>query len=78
MEPKYRPIGIKLMWKDMEKCFIPMVITFKANTIIQKNMEEAYMFGVVTKPNIKDNLKKIHFKVKLEFILLINNFILEE
>lgn len=55
-----------------------MVTIFKVTIIIQKNMEKDCIFGPVTKQNIKDNLRKIHFKVKLKSILLINNTISEE
>lgn len=69
MELKSKLIGNKHTLKDKEKYFIPMAIFSKANIICLKSMVKDYIFGVLTIPNMKDNLKKILYRVKLGFIL---------
>jgi hypothetical protein len=75
---KYKPTGIKPMCKDKEKFFILMEIFSMVNITCLKNMEKAFRFGVLTIPNMKVNLKKIHYKDKLKYILHQASIILEE
>lgn len=79
-EQEYKLIGSKHMSKDKVRYTIQMVIIIKDNIICLKNMEKVFIFGVhkvlkVHQQNMKDNLKKTHFKVKQEFILQTDNII---
>ena len=78
MALKLKQTGIRLIWKDKGKYFIRMEIFLKESIISQKNTVRDSIFGVMTKPDFKEILKKILYKVRLKFILLINNTITVE
>lgn len=78
MEPKSKLIGNKHTFKDKGKYFIPMAIFSKANIICLKSMAKDYIFGVLTIPNMKDNLKKTLYRGRLGYISLPINIIMVE
>lgn len=78
MELKSKRIGNKHTLKDKEKYFILMAIFSKANIICLKSMEKDYIFGVLTIPNMKDNLKKTLYRGRLGYISLPINIIMVE
>ena len=59
MVQKYKPTGSKLMLREKEKYFIPMVTFSKVNIKCHKSMVKECISGVPTTLNIKVNLRKI-------------------
>jgi hypothetical protein len=53
------------------------VITSKANITSLKRTAKVFTYGRTLRHNIKDNLRKILWKVMLGYILVKNNVILE-
>lgn len=75
---KFKLIGIKLMFKERVKYFIPMVTFSMVSIICLKSMGKDFTFGVQIIQSIKESLRKTLYKEKLKYILLQMSIILAE
>lgn len=72
----YKLTGTRRMSKVQGGFFIRMETILKVNIITHKSMVRVYMYGEVIRQSIKVNLKRIHYKDRRRYILLINSIFL--